>query len=297
MYITLELLEKKRACDQGRNWFSKRFPDGAELIDVINHKYVTDHFLEWGLATLDTSPEEKLAFYKKLEIDCGENNFTITKSKKVKNSKQVAQSKSVSDSYNIVKSEDVYNSENICNSKYVENAQVVFNSSYVYDSNYINNGVNVNDSNNIYDSNYIVNSSNIIRAKEIFDSHYIVGSQEDKIKNIKNSWFIKDCENLSHCLFCQGLKDKEYYIFNQQSDEATYNLIVKQMKKILQNYSVKCIKDWGIEKIPMEENLYLHTDDQFYSKLPPQFFDWIKTLPKYNNLLLFTITLNKAFLI
>ena len=68
MILTKEILEKYDACSQGVKWFERTFPNGGELIDVINHRYTDKQFLHWGFTNLTVSEEEKAAYYKKLNI-------------------------------------------------------------------------------------------------------------------------------------------------------------------------------------------------------------------------------------
>lgn len=48
MYLRPDDLLKYGACYLGYSFMSRYFPDGGELIDIIQHKYATPEFLHFG---------------------------------------------------------------------------------------------------------------------------------------------------------------------------------------------------------------------------------------------------------
>lgn len=290
MYITQEMLENNNACREGQAWFKRHYPNGAELIDVINNRTVSEVFLEWGIKNLHPSEVEWQAYYNKKQINCGEYNKTIQKSKQVFNSQDVLNSENVNDSYFIFESQDILNSKNILLCEIIENSSEIFNSQYVYDSLQVFDSQNITNSKNIVESIYIVDSSNILNAENIKKSHYIMGYSK-KTKGIQGSYFVADCENLSNCIFCHGIKDKGYYLFNESIDEDTYNLIVRQLKKFL-NEEARFVKSWDAEVIPPTMPVIIERT-RYYRFLGKAFYKWVKTLPNYNAAILFMILQRK----
>ena len=76
MFLTLEILERYNACEKGKEWFTHFFPNGGELMDVIQHRFVHPETLHWGFANLITTQEEREAYYKKLAIISFKKSFT-----------------------------------------------------------------------------------------------------------------------------------------------------------------------------------------------------------------------------
>ena len=296
MFITQKILEERGACEAGRVWFAKRFPDGAELVDVIESARVTKYFLDWGMKALDPSPEEWAVFYKRFEIDCGEYNNTIYKSEKIGNSQQVFSSKRVYDSINIYNSKKIKNSNNVFKSEIVENSFAVFDSFYIYDSEKINHSENINSSNNILFSNYVINSNSIINSQQVTDSGYVVSSVNNRTENIRDSFFIRDGKNLTNCLFCKKLEDSNFYMFNQPVSEANYNIVKRQLLSILEDYNASFVNKWPVDEIPLNNINFIQEEKDYFKHLPDEFYKWVKTLPNYCPLTMFTITLNPRFL-
>ena len=294
MYLTLELLEKHGACGQGVVWFKRTFPNGAELSEVINHKYATPHFLHWGYANLTTTEEEKALYRKKLEINCGEYNYSIYHSDKISNSKNVTHSHAVENSEYIFHSEDVINSNSILNSKVVENSQMVYESNFVYDSRKIELSNNITNGLCIVDSDYVFNSDHIINAAAVKYSAYVGDLAVDSTKRIDHSYFITRGVDLSYCLFCSNLQGKKYHLFNKEITPEEYDLFVKQMASILRGWEPELVVDneWPKETVPLDNPRVQRNIIKQYSNLPDKFWRWVKTLPGYDPAIMYAITFN-----
>jgi hypothetical protein len=48
MYITLDILQKRGACQEYLDFFAKRFPDGVEMLHMIERGHMPYHALHWG---------------------------------------------------------------------------------------------------------------------------------------------------------------------------------------------------------------------------------------------------------
>ena len=68
MYLRPNDLLTHGGCYHGYSFMARYFPDGAELVDIMKHKYVTPDFLHWGFLELDTNDEEKALYYELLNI-------------------------------------------------------------------------------------------------------------------------------------------------------------------------------------------------------------------------------------
>lgn len=297
MFLTLDILNQHGACGRGVEWFGRYFPNGGELIDVINHKYVTPYFLHWGYTNLNVSEEEKAAYWKKLNIEC-EDIHTIYSCDNIKNSVWISRSSNVEDSCYVFSSKNVSSSEDVSNSSEVSDSKRVYGSEFIYASNKILDSRNVNESCNIVGSDYVVNSHSIMNSAAITNSAFVDAWLPGKTKQIKNSRFIFECSNLKNSLFCHHIDNKDYMLFNKQVDATDYNLIVKQLDKILCDYKTALVKDdyWPSHTIPLDIPSVQRNIIKQYGNLPSTFWRWIKTLPGYDPSVLYAITYNKELI-
>ena len=292
MYITKETLERYGACGSGLKWFERTFPNGAEIIDVINHKYADKHFLHWGFINLATTEEEKEAYRKKLKINCGNANYSICSSDNVAGCSYVIHSSYVDGCEHVFYSNDVKDSNDILRSNNVENSKLIYGSDFVYDSERVINGKNINASTAIVNSEYIVNSHCIFGATNIKNSAYISDIGFAETKQISDSYFISGSKNLNHCLFCFGIENQSYQLFNKPIDETEYAMIVRQMQSILRDWEPELVKDnyWPQGTIPLDAPILQRNALTQWKNLPDRFWDWVKTLPNYREDIMYSLT-------
>ena len=130
MYITLDILVRRGACQEALDFFAKHYPNGIEMIDIINARHIPTHFLHWGYQHLDPNREEVEAYWKKVDV---------VDSDGVHESVQVYNSTIVSGSKNIHNSNEIYKSENVNNCEYIVGSEFVDNSENVGLSEFIDN--------------------------------------------------------------------------------------------------------------------------------------------------------------
>lgn len=297
MFLTSEILKHHEACESEIKWFDRHFPNGAELIDVINHKTTTLEFLHWGFIHLITSAEEKEAYWQKLNIQC-EKRYSVYRSNDVSNSEWVSRSSKVEESSYVFSSSEIAFSNNVLSSNLVEHSSKIYNSSFVYSSQRIVQSQNVTNSRNIIHSDYIVNSHSIRNAAAVTNSAFVDGWLPGETKQIKNSRFIMSCTNLKNCLFCHKVENGEYLLFNAPIDKEDYEVIVQQLDRLLGDYEVEMVKDndWPANTIPIDEPRIQHNILKQYEKLPSAFWRWVKTLPNYDPAVLYAITYSKELI-
>lgn len=298
MYITKEILQRYNACGKGYDWFVRYFPEGAELIEVINHKYVSPHVLHWGMANLTTSDEEKEAYRKKLIIDCGEYNYSIYESDNVVNSSYVTHSSRITDSKHVFHSEDITASNNILQSNNIENSSLVYGSEFVFDSDKVLQSKNVTNGCRVVCSDYVFNSHDIYNAASVKNSAFVGGLSIGATKRIDNCLFVADCEDLEHCMLCHNLHNKKYCLFNKEISVEEYEIIKRQMTSILAGWKPTLVHEdeWPSETIPLDTPRIERNIAKQYANLPEKFWRWVKTLPNYDPMVLYTITYNKNLL-
>lgn len=290
MYITLDTLIKYNACEEGVQWFKRTFPNGAELTEIIKHKYTTPAFLHWGYATLPTSEEEKRAYYEKIKVDCNEYNYTIYESDNITFCSYVVNSSNVSDSNHIFDSEDISGCDNVSGSNNVEYSGQIFNSEFVYTSRRALNSRNITNGVNIVNSDYVVNSHDIYNAATVKNSAYILDIKQGNTKRITGSQFIGSCQDLENCLFCYGINNKKYHIFNKEISPDEFDLIVKQMKSILKDWEMTLVVAWPEATVPLDEPQIERNIIKQFATLPDKFWRWVSTLPGYDPMILYQIT-------
>lgn len=107
---------------------------------------------------------------------------------------------------------------------------------FVWNSSKSNNvlySTDVHDAQNCLDCLLISNSSN---CYECIDCHNCINvSWGLNCRECRDSKFLKNCHNCKNCLFCVGLADKEFYIFNQPVSEESYQETVLNWKLSLRS--------------------------------------------------------------
>ena len=284
------------------------FPkEPMELIDAMG--WVQSH----------SSNEEKVLFSElfsdwrtyvgmiPLEVEKFEEVFEITDSHIILSSFCIDSSSRVRDS------ENVSNSKYIAFSKDIKNSERVYASSNVENSHYISVSFNVLGSTEVKDSSKIQYSQNVFNSDEISNCYAVYSCKEVEdslgIFNVstgKEIYFSTDLENCSYCLFCSGLKDKKFYLFNQEIDSKDWFII----KELLLNkwseedknlYKVISFEDddkkwYGFKTFNYSATLSYVAQRDFFQSLSSKFLEYIRSMPYYNDWLLYQITMNPKIL-
>lgn len=290
MFLTKEILEKHNACAVGQKWFSRYFPEGAEMLDVIKSPKTNVAFLHWGFENLTTTKEELEAYWDRLNItNC--NRETIIRSHNVDNSNVVIRSQDIENSDYIFSSKKIKSGNIIVNSATVENSHHIFESNFVYDSFNIYNGKNITESNNVVGSSFVVGSHSIYNASNVTNSFIVFDLKMEETSDIEECGFIANSKMLTNCLFCAGIAEKEYHIFNHPVSEKQFALIKKQLESIIGDYHPTYVENWGEKTVPVEMPNF-QSPVLYHADLPEDFWEWVKTLPGYDPKILYQITFN-----
>lgn len=284
------------------------FPkEPMELIDAMG--WVQSH----------SSNEEKVLFselfsdwrtyvgMEPLEVEKFEEVFEITNSQVILSSFYIDSSSRVRDS------ENVFNSKYVAFGKEVRNSERVYASANVENSQYINVSFNVLDSAEVKDSSKIQYSQNVFNSNEISNCYgvYSCKKAEDSlgIFNVstgKEIYFSTDLENCSYCLFCSGLKNKKFCLFNQEIDSKDWfvikELLLAEWSKEDKNF-YKIIsfedddKEWCGFKISNYSSSFSYVAQRdFFQGISSKFLKYIRSMPYYNEWLLYQITMNPKIL-
>lgn len=245
---------------------------------------------------------------KSLEMEKFEEVFEITNSHIILSSFYIDSSSRVRDS------ENISNSKCVAFSKDVKNSEKVYSSENVENSQYINVSLNILDSAEIHDSSKVRYSQNIFNSDEISNCYgvYSCGEVKDSlgIFNIstgKEIYFSTDLENCSYCLFCSGLKNKKFCLFNQEIDSKDWfvikELLLKEWLEEDKNlYKIVSFEDdkseWcGFRYLSKTDTDFSYIAQRdFFQGLSSKFLKYIRSMPYYNEWLLYQITMNPRIL-
>lgn len=275
MKITLELLGKYNANQQLMAFFRKYYPAGVDVIEFFNSEHSTAWMIHFIRKYFSLSEEEIAAYNKICDID--------------ESSKRVLYSSLVRDSEDIIS----------CTS--IEDTKVAINSSNVKNSLFIYNSRDIKDSDNIYNcervrrSHLILDSQDIVKSRQVARSNLITYGE-----CITNSFLLEDCQhiyfsdnlydcwlsgflkNSKHCICCFGLKDSDYYIFNEKVDPVEFERIKEELHYRLTSENPTFVQFDQKSRLPEER---FHADTRFdsvFEGLSADFYGWLSTLPNYS---------------
>ena len=288
MFITADVLRQYNACGPGVKYIERFYPNGAEMIDIIKDRHIEKSFLHWGRKVFSVSEEEFQAYCDACKI---ENCEDFWESSAIKNSKYISKSKNVENSVGVFESTDVIKSTDIAGSDGVGDSSQIFYSSMIDTCSKIYKGTNIVESSNVCNSTMVARSKNVIDSNTVFDSSEIIGSN-----TITNSYFCNNCKNISHCMFCDGISDVEYYIFNKPVDQKYFEMFEKQYLKYLTD-DLEFAHDWPKDMIVNTHMSPTRKFDDWYHPISEKFWKWARTLPNFDNILLYRITLLSEFII
>lgn len=284
------------------------FPkEPMELIDAM------------GWVQNNSSNKEKVLFSKlfsdwrtyvgmeSLEVEKFEEVFEIVNSSIILRSFYTDSSSRVQDSENVSRSKyvafskDVKNSERIYSSVNVENSQYINASFNVLGSAEVDGSSKIQYSQNVFNSGEISNCYGVYSCEKVEDSLGIFNVSVGK--EIYFSTNLKDC---SYCLFCSGLKDKSFCLFNQEISSKDWFVI----KELLLNewseeekklYKVISFEDddkswYGFKTSNYSASLSYVAQRDFFQGLSSKFLKYIRSMPYYNEWLLYQITMNPKIL-
>jgi hypothetical protein len=134
------------------------------------------------------------------------------------------------------------NSEYVNHAGFNKNCYMIFDADYNRDCLY---DFGINHCKNTVDCHRSRNSELCYECIDVKDCFRLFYSQD--CENCSDSAFLKNCIGVRNSFMCSNLKNKEYYIFNQAYDKATYE---KLMQSLSSHESLKkYLKDWGAFKL------------------------------------------------
>lgn len=289
MQITVNQLLQCNACDEGMVYFVKKYGEGpVDIVTLIQDKEMPKDFKYWGAENFILSKEEQDLYNK--EMNVVDSNY-------------VYQSSNITNSGNIVKSEKVDNSGFVYYSKNITDGRIIVGSSYIdggesiYRSDFITNSQKIVHSKNVTQSYNVAYSNAIVEAQDVFKSTEITycGQIRHSTK-LENCYFCSNCHNSKNLLFCYTLdncNDGQYYLFNKPVSKTQWNAVFKLYVKMIEHLTY--VKEWPVE---MNITPMVHATQNYshHYRLTEDCMEWIKSLPNYDEWIMYSITALPNFL-
>lgn len=290
MFLTNEILAEYDPCIEGKDWFARIFPNGAELIDVIHTRHVPPSFLHWGRLYLPTNEEERRAYDEVLHIT---NSTNVFQCDNIDNCDMITDTTHAVNSRYIYRCEDIEDSEDVAVSKKVRQSKHISNSLSIYSSEKCVQTNNAKDSFNISTSTFVINSHDIFQSNLITNGSFIFNS-----KNVSDSAFIGYGRNLEHCLFCYDNENQKYALFNQPVSEVQWNFIYEELQDLTKDLHLCLFEEWDPEDCAHTEEIHRSHKKMFeaFGDKMDRFVNWVVHLPYYNADIAYKITFIPYFL-
>jgi hypothetical protein len=97
-------------------------------------------------------------------------------------------------------------------------------------------------------------------------------------------------------MFCEGLENAEYHIFNKPVDKKMYELFETQYKKYMTG-QLEFISNWPQNLVVSTHVSPTRKFDDWYHPISEKFWKWIRTLPGFDSMLIYNITMLPEILI
>ena len=275
MFITPEICLKYGISKNNIQVLLSEYPKGTKFQFILDNHNLDD-FAHEAFLKLPLDEADQNKYLEKMSIEDSTGVFYssfVNKGESVLRSSQVTESSQVYDSYSVI------NSKSISHSRVIKNSSLVENSTLVTESYCVKDSKTVNHSSFVADSSFIIDSCDIIKSSGVDNSIYVFNSE-----SIDESQMILNCRALKNCAFCSNLEDKEFHLFNKPIKEKTMKMIQAQFVELF-NRELK-VK----EGMDFMYNIHLNTFSSIQSDL---FWEWVKTLPGYDEIIMYSLTIDK----
>ena len=218
--------------------------------------------------------EEAAAYRKRCNID--ELSEFVWDSTSVTNSRAVSDSSSISNSSFIWLSKLITDSENVYNSTDVEDSTDIYYSEGILKSNRIVKSKNIKYSDMILMSNTVEWSNNISYSSDVDYSKFVY-----KSNNVYECFFSGFLRNCNHCICCNNLVNKEFYVFNESVTPVEFMRVEEELNSKLALETSTFI---SVNKQIHRENRvkYDFRLDDIFDGLSEDFYGYIGTILNYN---------------
>lgn len=287
MKIKLDKIKKKGYTED--LYFLK---DGEEFIDYLCR------------AEVGSRSERDFIYWAYLHLNYDDNEFD-----KMREVLDIDTSNYVFESFKIFNSQFVCHSQDVYNSKLIYSCDGVKDSICAKNSKTIINSYNIITGLNIAYSSYTISSINIKDSADVYrcqdcDSCYgitdSIGLKDCmgvyRSENCTYTYYSQNLKNCKYCLFCDGLVDKEFHIFNREVDRKDFFIIFSIFSDYMTRQNLQNVKVFKTENNSLSYEVGAKMIN-FYKNFSDIIVQKIKELPYYNAKIAFDITLNNKFLI
>jgi len=273
MKITPNMIEERYAPTELGKLIREKYSSGVKVIDLLDEELSLSslHFIRDSF-TLDDKELKKYFFLCGIDLE----SKYVYDSDNVESSAHVLKSSNIIDSDYIFTGTDILNSSQVYNSLNVKNSSNINYSKDIVDSSEIYNCTDIRESNKILDSHKVSWSTNITFSEEISDSRFIYRSI-----NLIESLFCGFCKNSHHLLFCSGIENESYMIFNQKVDLQTFENWKENLYMILSSEKS--------DFLSINQNLFFEDRfnisrrfDAIFDGLSPKFYGMVGNFPNYS---------------
>jgi hypothetical protein len=91
-------------------------------------------------------------------------------------------------------------------------------------------------------------------------------------------------------MFCIGLEDAEYCLFNKQIDKNLFDLLEKQYLRYMTEL-LDFVRDWPVDSVGKLNTKATEKFDDWYHPIPDRFWKWARTIPNFDPMILYNITM------
>ena len=141
-------------------------------------------------------------------------------------------------------------------------------------------------------SNEVDKSFGVLYGNNINNSIGVLGKKDSPSRFVSNSYFIANSTQVNKSLFCCGLQDRCLCLFNKEITEEQYIHYKEELLRILKNFSFEFLTNMpSVENFPAIP--ILEEKNSYFKRLPVEFLEWVKTLPGYDETILFDILKDK----
>ena len=270
-----------------------------DILEAFQFSSCSDEEICWWCEIFSTisayfalSQDEEDKMKEVLEI---ENASAVFSSGYISDCQFVCNSFRVKSSRYVEESDNIENSNNILYSSQVKRGNFIYSSIRVKNSSQITKSSDVVESTAVCDSQDIENSKVIFHGYRLKDSLYCFD-----VSNSDNVFFSEDLEDCSYCMFCCGLKEKKFYFFNQPISEKDFFMVkafifqrfghlFDRFYKEQMGFKATICEYCGFSFPKLPQN-YREMMRNYYFTLPVGLYNYLKTLPNYNENVLYLIT-------
>lgn len=292
MQITTKLLNELNAPSIFIQYIDRYYSEGGDPIDIANsllnkNSNITGYnFIYWILDHVILDDGTAAELIQLLNCIDSKNYY---KSHDIKDCVNVVDSYNIINSKHIFYSNEVNNSRMVVNSSFIDKGHEIYSSNFINDSNRVINSNNCNGSSNIVNSTFCINSSSLMNCENCTDTIALYRST-----NCTDAYFSSLCNHLTRSIFCYGISG-DLLCFNEPITEIQLKIIKEQYLKLFNplQYST----NWpSVDNLIGDIPSYTNNFKKYYTKQTDAFWKWIKTLPNYNNEILYKITCIEEFL-